>query len=180
MCQVSGQFIDHFQILAICLEIVVGLRSFNVLSTFLEPGINKCFYVRWRCMNSSWMATRTAASVAAAEFLLDLCPWAQNVSTVNESSRIGVTFWARIRSLFHGVSRAWNSEPSLTHVLKLRFGHILEQNIPFGRHKVPRSESTFWKNTSAFQNLRFACCVLKTLRSIARTDGISHADNFCY
>ena len=89
------------------------------------------------------MATTTAASVAAAEFLLDLCPWAPNVSTVNESSRIGVTFWTRTKSLVYGASRAWISELSLTHVLKSRFGHVLEQNTSFGRRNRPRFESTF-------------------------------------
>ena len=109
----------------ICLGIVVALRSGRVLAIFedvLEPGINIFVYVPWRCVNSSWMATTTAASVAAAEFLLDLCTLTRIVSTVNESSRIGVTFWTRTRSLFYGASRAWISELSLTHVLKSRSG----------------------------------------------------------
>ena len=125
--------------LSACVLVTFWLRFEHVL----EPGVNKCFYVPWRCVNNSWMATTSAAAVAAAEFRPDLCPWPRSVSTVNDPCRIGVTFWARTRSLFHGASRAWNSEPSLTHVFKLRFGYVLEQNISFGRHNRPRFESTF-------------------------------------
>ena len=112
--------------LSACVLVTFWLRFEHVL----EPGINKCFYVLRRCVNSSQMATTTAA--VAAEFLLDLCPWARNVSTVNEPWGIGVTFWIRTRSLFHGVSRAWISKSSLTQILKSRFGHVLEQTSSFG------------------------------------------------
>ena len=86
------------------------------------------------------------------------------MSLVNYACRTGVTFWTRTKSLFHDVSRAWNSESSLTYVLKLRFGYVLEQNISFGRHNRPRFESTFWKNAFAFQNPRFPFRVLGALR----------------
>ena len=64
--------------LSACVLVTFWLRFEHVL----EPGINKCFYVPWRCVNSPWMATTSAAAVATAEFFLDLCPWARNVSTV--------------------------------------------------------------------------------------------------
>ena len=114
-----------------------------------------------------WIVHRThphPAAVASAEFLPELGPWVpRNASLVNYACRTGPTFWTRTRSLFYAVSRAWISEFSRTYVLKLRFGHVLEQKNAFGLRNRPRVESTIWKNTFAFQNERFTCCVLGSL-----------------
>ena len=57
-------------------------------------------------------------------------------------ARIGSAFWSRIKPLVSVAFRVWIPELSWPYVLKLRFGHVLEQEIAFGRRKQPRLEST--------------------------------------
>ena len=74
--------------LSACVLVTFWLRSEHVL----EPGINKFFLVPRPCVNSSWMATTSAAAaVAAAEFLLV-------VSLVSECLNCQWSCWIGIRS----------------------------------------------------------------------------------
>ena len=109
--------------LSACVLVTFWLRFDHVL----EPGINKCFYVPWRCVNSPWMATTSAAAVATAEFFLDLCPWARNVSTVKSLVELVYVLGT------HQIAVSW-----------------CISGVEFRAYSDSRSEVTFWLRSGAF------------------------------
>ena len=109
--------------LSACVLVTFWLRSEHVL----EPDINKCFLVPWPCVNSSWMATTSAAAaVAAAEFLLELCPWPRNVSTVNDPVELVYVLGT------HQIAVSW-----------------CISGVEFRAYSDSRSEVTFWLRSGA-------------------------------